>query len=151
MTKKLKIWIRKRQTAFLRHGKSSSMYKHWRNKIQREIKSAKSYYTRKVADLEHTNPRKWWKQIKSRMGQDIQQEWYYQFLGNNRNTKVLADKINDFFLSITENFPSPSPSSPIQHVPHEFLVSEAEVYRSYHNHLYRWLNLLDQMKFQIDC
>ena len=48
MTNKLKIWIRKRQTAFQRHGKNSSIYKHWRNKIQRE-----------------TNPRKWWKQIKS--------------------------------------------------------------------------------------
>ena len=107
------------------------MYKHWRNKIQRENKSAKSYYyTHKVTDLEHTNPRKQWKQIKSLMGQDIQQEWYYQFLDDNRNTKVLADKINDFFLSITENFPFLSPSSSIQHVPHEFLVSEAQVYRS---------------------
>ena len=38
MAKKLKIWIRKRQIAFLKHGKSSSMYKYWRNKIQREIK-----------------------------------------------------------------------------------------------------------------
>ena len=131
MTKKLKIWIRKRQTAFLKHGKSSSMYKYWRNKIQREIKSSKSYYyTHKVADLGHTNPRKWWKQIKSLMGQDIQPEWYYQFLGDNRNAKVLADKINSFFLSITENFSSLSSPSPIQHVPQEFLVSEAEVYRS---------------------
>ena len=64
------------------------------------------------------------------MGQDIQQEWYYQFLGDNINAKVLADKINNFFLSITENFSSLSSHSPIQHVPQEFLVSEAEVYRS---------------------
>ena len=73
------------------------MYKCWRNKIQREIKSFKSfYYTHKVADLGHTNPRQWWKQIKRIMSQDIQQEWYYQFLGDNRNAKVLADKINHF-------------------------------------------------------
>ena len=54
-----------------------------------------------------------------------------QFLDDNRSTKVLADKINDIFLSITENFPSLSPSRPIQHVPHEFLVCAAEVYRSF--------------------
>lgn len=54
----------------------------------------------------------------------------YQFLGDNGNVKVLADKVNDFFISITENFPSLSPPSPNQHVPHEFLVSEAEVCRS---------------------
>ena len=131
MTNKLKIWIRKRQTAFQRHGKNSSIYKHWRNKIQREIKAAKShYYKHKVAELGQTNPRKWWKQIKSLMGQDIQQEWHYQFLGDNGNVKILADRVNDFFLSITENFSPLSPLCPTQHVPNEFLVSEAEVYRS---------------------
>ena len=43
---------------------------------------------------------------------------------------MLAHKVNDFFLSITENFPPLSPICPTQHVPNEFLVSEAEVYRS---------------------
>ena len=32
ISKKLKSWIRKRQSAFLRHGKDSSNYKFWRNK-----------------------------------------------------------------------------------------------------------------------
>ena len=69
ITNKLKIWIRKRQTAFQRHGKNSSMYKHRRNKIQKEIKAAKShYYKHKVAELGQTNPRRWWKQIKSPYG-----------------------------------------------------------------------------------
>ena len=131
MTNKLKIWIRKRQTAFRRYGKDSSIYKHWRNKIQREIKSVKSYYyTHKVAELGQTNPRKWWRQIKILMGQDIQQDWHYQFLDKNGDVKVLADKINDFFLSITENFPPLSPSCSTQDVPNEFFVSEAEVYQS---------------------
>ena len=64
------------------------------------------------------------------MGQDTQQEWHYQFLGDNGNVKILADRVNDFFLSITENFSPLSPLCPTQHVPNEFLVSEAEVYRS---------------------
>jgi hypothetical protein len=100
-------------------------------KTQREIKAAKShYYTHKVAELGQTDPRKRWKQIKSLMGQDIQQEWHYQFLGDNGNVKVLADKVNDFFLSITENFTPLSLFFSSHHVPNEFFVSEAEVYRS---------------------
>ena len=131
MTNKLKIWIRKRQIAFQRHGKNSAIYKHLRNKIQREIKAAKShYYKHKVAELGQTNPRKWWKQIKSLMGQDIQQEWHYQFLDDNGNVKILADRVLDFFLSITEKFSPLSPLYPTQFLPNEFLVSEAEVYRS---------------------
>ena len=78
MTNKLKIWIRKGQTAFQRNGKDSIKHKYWRKiNPKREIKSAKSYYyTYKVAELAKTNPRKWWKQIKSLIGQDIEQEWY---------------------------------------------------------------------------
>ena len=64
------------------------------------------------------------------MGQDIKQEWHYQFLGDNGNVKILADRVNDFFLSITDNFSPLSPLCPTQHVPNEFPVSEAEVYRS---------------------
>ena len=64
------------------------------------------------------------------MGQDIQQEWHYQFLGDNGNVKILADRVNDFFLRLTDNFSPLSPLCPTQHVPNEFLVSEAEVYRS---------------------
>jgi hypothetical protein len=64
------------------------------------------------------------------MGQGVQQEWHYQFRGDNGNVEILADKVNDLFLSITENFPPLSPFCPTQHVPNEFFVSEAEVYRS---------------------
>ena len=67
---------------------------------------------------------------KKSYGQDTQQQWHYQFLGDNGNVKILADRVNDFFLSITESFSPLSPLCPTQHVPNEFLVSEAEVYRS---------------------
>jgi hypothetical protein len=57
-------------------------------------------------------------------------EWHYQFLHDNGNVKILADKVNDFFLSITENFPPLLPICSTQNVPNESLVSEAGVYRS---------------------
>ena len=73
ISKKLKSWIRKRQSAFLRHGRDSSNYKFWRNKVQGEVKKAKNHYCHdKVAQVESTNSSKWWRQIKSLTGQDIQ-------------------------------------------------------------------------------
>ena len=36
-------WIFKRQTAFFRYGKDLTIYKFWRNEVQREIKAAKKH------------------------------------------------------------------------------------------------------------
>ena len=131
VTSKLKKWIYKRQNAFFRYGKSSLLYKFWRNKIQREIKTMKnSFYNNRVDDLEYTNPGMWWKQIKSLSGQNIKQEWYHQILGESENIESLAQKINDFFIGLTQNFePIRSPFPPAQ-VADELLVTEREVYSS---------------------
>ena len=52
MTKELKSMIKKRQTAFTKHGKNSRQYKRWRNKVQKKIKSAKvAYYKHKISNL----------------------------------------------------------------------------------------------------
>ena len=98
--------IKKRQTAFTRDGKDSASYRLLRNKVQWEIRSAKyHYYHHRVSDLEQTDPKKWWKQIKSLTGQDIQQEWFHQFLGENcPDTKSLANMVNDHFTSLTSDF-----------------------------------------------
>ena len=131
ISKKLKFWIRKRQSAFLRHGEDSSNYKFWRNKVKGEVKKAKNhYYHDKVAQVESTNSSKWWRQIKSLTGQEIQQEWYHQFLGDTVNTKLLANKINDFFVSLTDHFTLLTRDSPPSLVPQELFVSNEEVFRS---------------------
>lgn len=54
---------------------------------------------------------------------------FWKIPGDNEGVKILEDKINDFFISITENFSPLSFSCSTQHVPIEFLISEAEVYR----------------------
>ena len=131
ISKKLKFWILKRQSAFLRHGEDSSNYKFWRNKVKSEVKKAKNHYHHdKVAQVESTNSSKWWRQIKSLIGQDIQQEWYHQFLGDTVNTKLLANKINDFFVSLTDHFTLLTRDSPPSLVPQELFVSNEEVFRS---------------------
>ena len=68
--------------------------------------------------------------MESLTGQDIQQEWYHQFLGDTVNTKLLANKINDFFVSLTDHFTLLTRDSPPSLVPQELFVSNEEVFRS---------------------
>ena len=68
--------------------------------------------------------------MESLTGQDIQQEWYHQFLGDTVNTKLLANKINDFFVSLTDHFTLLTRDSPPNLVPQELFVSNEEVFRS---------------------
>ena len=79
--------------------------------------------------MESTNSSKW-RQIKSLTGQDNQQEWYHQFLGDTMNTKLLANKINDFFVSLTDHFTPSTCNSPPSLIPQELFVSNEEVFRS---------------------
>ena len=53
---RIKMLIKKRQTAFTRDGKDSASYRLLRNKVQWEIRSAKyDYYHHKVSYLEQTD------------------------------------------------------------------------------------------------
>ena len=82
VTNNIKLLISKRQSAFIRHGKDSLVYKFWKNKAQRDIKLEKSlYYNNKINDLAQSNAKKWWQQIKSLTGQDVpsKQARYHQF------------------------------------------------------------------------
>ena len=131
ITNKIKIAIRKRQSAFINQGKNSPAYRYWRNKVQCDTKIAKyHYYHHKVVEVEQTNPAKWWREIKKLTGQDVQQEWHHQFLSSNTDTKSLANKINDFFISLTDHFTPLSPGASPLSVPHNLFVSENEVYSS---------------------
>ena len=106
ITSKIKMWIGKRQFAFSRHAKDSGTYRHWRNKVQGAIKTAKhQYYHEKVAEVEHVNPRKCWRDMKKLAGQVAKQEWYHQFLDKDTDIKRLANKINSYFVGLTDYFP----------------------------------------------
>ena len=70
--------------------------------------------------------------IKILSGQTCHKEWYHQFLDSEcPDTEALADKLNDFFVGLTDNFsPLPTPELNLQSVPAEFLVCEEEVFTS---------------------
>ena len=95
ITNKIKLWIGKRQSAFFRQGKGSDAYRHWRNKVQGAIRTAKyNYYEKKVAEVEQVNPRNDGGKLKKLAGQDAKEEWHHQFLDNDKDIKLLANKIN---------------------------------------------------------
>ena len=69
VTPKIRAWIRKRQIFLARYGKDSQSFKHWRNKVQRAIKSCKeACYNSKVKNLKETRVGKWWNEIKDLSG-----------------------------------------------------------------------------------
>ena len=131
ITNTIKLWISKRQSAFQQQGKNSKDFRFWRNKVQRAIQSAKSnYFHNKVADIDKVNPAKWWKEIKKLSGQNVRQEWYHQFLDNNMDIESIANKVNDFFVGLTDHFvPLSQPTPPIE-ILEEFLVTEREVFKA---------------------
>lgn len=89
------------------------------------------FYNNKVSELAVSNPKQWWKQVKSLTGQDIspKQAWYYQFLSDTTpNNSNLATEINNFFVNITEHFePLTSVETPPNVVPSHPFVSLEEV------------------------
>ena len=111
------------------HGKDA--YRHWRNKVQGAIKTEKHhYYQEKVPKVEHVNPAKWWRDIKKLAGQVAKQEWYHQFLDKDTDIKRLANKINSYFVGLTDHFPPLCQGVPPLSVPDELLISEYEAYKS---------------------
>ena len=99
-------------------------YRFWRNKVQRSIRAAKyQYYSTKVTDVQKVNPTKWWREIKKLSGQSIKPEWHHQFLENSSDTKLLANRMTDYFEPLTPRIVS-------QEAPQEFLVTENEAYRA---------------------
>ena len=73
------------------------------------------------------NSTKWWREIKKLSGQSSKLEWHHQFLENSSDTKLLANRINNFFTGLTDNFEPLTPRIVSHEVPQDFFVTENEV------------------------
>ena len=82
--------------------------------MKSRLQKLKHYNENRVADVEQTNPRKWWKHIKSLTGQGIQNEWY--IINSSKAQRMLSQ-------------PLTPPVSSTQ-IPVELLVTEEEVSQS---------------------
>lgn len=63
-------------------------------------------------------------------GYKTKQKWYTQFLGDTMNTKLFANKINEFFVSLADRFTPLTRDSPPSLVLQELFVFNEEVFWS---------------------
>ena len=69
MTQELKTLILKRQKAFHRHGADSTIFKFYRNSVNRSRKRCKAtFYNSKVGHLKTDDPKRWWSEVKRLSG-----------------------------------------------------------------------------------
>ena len=119
ITQSLKSSISKRQKLFHKYGKNSENYKYWRNKVQRDVKSAcKKFYMNAVEKLKSTNSSRWWKEVKSLGGLKSNGSWTHQLLSDvNPTLQDLAESYNQFLFGLTSHFEPLSKHSNEQQLP----------------------------------
>ena len=65
MNDRLKLLIKKRQQAFVTYGSKSTIFKQYRNLVNRERKSCRAkYYKLNIDRLKEYNPKHWWNEVK---------------------------------------------------------------------------------------
>ena len=72
------------------------------------VRLRKEYYQAKVTTLSESSTREWWIHMKSLMGYTSNNDAEMQGLANNLcegNIEALANKINDFLVSLSSNLP----------------------------------------------
>ena len=106
MTPTLKQLIIKRKRAF--HSGDRVLWRHYRNKVQNEIRSRKhAYYANKVQHLKSSNPKKWWDCVKQMSGKKKAPSTSINIIkdGGALSGTSLANVVNDHFLSINADLP----------------------------------------------
>ncbi|XP_035688786.1 uncharacterized protein LOC118424344 [Branchiostoma floridae] len=99
----IKALIEKRQKAF--HKGNTSAWKRYRNRVIREISTAKrNHYRDKVEHLKTADPKEWYRNIKDMTG--IRRDQGNQILGvDNTNPKEAANAINTYLAAASQQFP----------------------------------------------
>ena len=90
------------------------------------------FYQSKIASLEESSSRDWWKQMKNVMGASSGNTNEMQGLANkstNGDMAKLVNSMNDFVVSVSEDLPRLQPSHPVfevrEHIPVEFIIDVA--------------------------
>jgi hypothetical protein len=134
ITPHFKDLLKKRQKAFA--SGNEEQYRHFRNKANRVNKNLKSYfYKSKIEDLKSNDSKKWWNGVKQITGSASSSRDSLAGLTNELcggDTKMLADKINKFFQSVSCDLPKPDksqldPVDPNFQVPDKYIISLTEV------------------------
>ena len=122
--------IRKRQRAFMSGNKCE--YKVLRNKVNRASARLKfEFYQKHILAITESGSRDWWKNMKKIMGLDVNTKSCIEQLANktsNGDCTELANKMNEFFLSLSEHLPRLSKNHDIftvnEELPDAFSIRE---------------------------
>ena len=121
--------VRRRQRA--RMAGNVDLARNLRNKVNRASSRLRhNFYQSKIASLEKSSSKDWWKHMKSLMGSSSGGNSGLQGLVNtvtDGDLQLLADNINDFFVSVSSELPRLDDTHPIfqtpDPVPDDFIIS----------------------------
>ena len=124
ITPEIKRLIKKRQRSWSRGNDIA--FKHYRNTVIVKCKKARScYFKRNIADVQQSNPKKWWSAVKNIAGLSSPKS-VKSLMYNNRpyQGKELADLFNDKFVAVGSNLP-PLDWTPllVNDYPPDFIIS----------------------------
>ena len=124
ITPEIKTLIAKRQRAWSK-GKNT-LFKHYRNKVNASCKRARnSFYNKNIADVQQTNPRKWWSAVKRIAGLSSHKSASTLIHDNcSYQGEELANLFNDKFIAVGSSLPSLEWFPiPVLDYPSEFIIS----------------------------
>ncbi|XP_071477419.1 uncharacterized protein [Diadema antillarum] len=131
MTPKIKAMIKSRQKAF--SCRNTAVYKHYRNKVSREIATAKStFYSTKIQNLKTSNPAAWYRGIRSMTSGKIQPTRITVPDVDSENYIEISQRINEGFASYSADLIPINPSRLPAYLPSRHpvpLIQPWEVYR----------------------
>ena len=105
ITPEIKSLIIKRQRSWSR--RDNTKFKYYRNKVNALCKKArKSYYNRNIADVQQSNPKKWWSAVKKIAGLSSSKS-VNTLMYDNRSYQgeELANLFNDKFVAVASTLP----------------------------------------------
>ena len=110
MTPALKKLIYQRQKAF--HSGNSDLWRHYRLKVRNDIGVKKrEYYSTKVQHLKSSDSRKWWDCVNQMCGKKRPATNNIKIIknGTTLSGKDLAESLNAYFLSVSNDLPPLNP------------------------------------------
>ena len=129
-------------------------FRFYRNKINALCKKARSSYSRNnIADVQESNPRKWWSAVKSIAGLSLTKRFTtLTYEGQSYSDKDLANLLNDKFIAVGSSLPSLVwPPLTVDELPTDFYISVHDIAESYTFIQAPFICMLAQTKFLLGC
>ena len=106
----------------------------FRNKVNRAaVRLRKEFYQAKVTTLSESSTLEWWRHVKSLMGYTSNNDVEMQGLANNlcegSNIEALANRLNEFLVSVSNNLPRLTDDLAVfdvqDEIPAEYVISQS--------------------------